>query len=58
MSKWNFNIEDDVYFGDYLNEKPTKKKVLAYKRRTRPNYIWKAENLKMSKGFRLFFKKK
>ena len=55
---WKFNIEDDVYFVDYMNEKPQKKKVLEYKRRTRPNYRWKAKNLTNAKGFRLFFQKK
>jgi hypothetical protein len=59
MAKWKFNLEDDVHYGDYRGfGKPTKKKVLAWKRKNRPNYIWKAEDLKMSKGFRLFYKKK
>lgn len=55
---WKFNVEDDIHFIDFLNGKPSKKKVLAYKRRTRPNYLWKIEDLTKSKGFRLFYKKK
>ena len=56
---WSYNLEDDVYFFNFFNTKPpSKAKVLAYKRRTRPNYKWKIEDLKSTKGYRLFFKKK
>lgn len=56
---WFYNLEDDVYFSDFLNTKPpSKEKLLSYKRRTRPNYKWKIEDLKSTRGFRLFFKKK
>ena len=57
--EWRFNVEDDIHFIDYFKgQEPSKKKVLKYKKRIRPNYLWKAESLKNSRGFRLFYKKK
>jgi hypothetical protein len=57
--EWKFNVDEDIHFIDFFKgQEPSKKRVLAHKRKTRPSYEWKISDLKMSRGFRLFFRKK